>query len=72
LAKDGRGVHGGQRRIGAVDRYLAVAIQRALTSDQVAAVAEARNYGWEACTDRFLDGLATDAPIGTDRRAKAA
>jgi glycosyltransferase involved in cell wall biosynthesis len=72
LGKDGRGVHGGQRRIGAIDQYLAVAIQRALTADQVAAVAEARNYSWEACTDRFLDGLATDVPIQADRCAKAA
>lgn len=72
LGRDGRGVHGGQRRIGAVDQYLAVAIQRALTADRVAAVAEARHYGWEACTDRFLDGLATDAPVATSRLAKAA
>ena len=72
LSKDGRGVHGGQRRIGAVDQYLAVAIQRALTADRVAAVAEARHYSWEACTDRFLEGLATDAPIEANRRAEAA
>ena len=72
LAKDGRGVHGGQRRIGAVDQYLAVAIQRALTADRVAAVAEARHYSWEACTDRFLEGLATDAPIEMRLRAEAA
>jgi 1,2-diacylglycerol 3-alpha-glucosyltransferase/glucuronosyltransferase len=72
LGNDGRGTHGSQRRIGAVDEYLAVAIQRALTADQVAAVAEARHYSWEACTDRFLEGLATDAPIETGRRAKAA
>ena len=72
LGNDGRGVHGGQRRIGAVDQYLAVAIQRALTADRVAAVAEARHYSWEACTDRFLEGLATDAPVEVQRPAKAA
>lgn len=72
LGNDGRGVHGGQRRIGAVDQYLAVAIQRALTADRVAAVAEARHYGWETCTDRFLQGLAADEPIEIYRRPKAA
>jgi glycosyltransferase involved in cell wall biosynthesis len=72
LGDDGRGVHGGQRRIGAVDEILAAAIRRAQTADQVAAVAEARNYSWEACTDRFLDGLVTDAPIEINRRAEAA
>ena len=72
LGKDGRGVCGGQRRIGAVDQYLAVAIQRALTADRVAAVAEARHYSWDACTDRFLEGLATDAAIEPRRRAEAA
>ena len=72
LGADGRGMHGGRRRIGGVDQYLAVAIQRALTADRVAATAEARHYSWEACTDRFLEGLATDAPIETRRRAEAA
>lgn len=72
LGKDGRGMHGGQRRIGAADQYLAVAIQRALTADSAAAVAEARCYSWEACTDRFLEGLATDAPLQLERRAEAA
>lgn len=72
LGKDGRGIHSGQRRIGALDQYLAVAIQRALTADPVAAVAEARHYGWQACTDRFLEGLATDAPKIVSQRAKAA
>jgi hypothetical protein len=51
---------------------LAVAIQRALTADRVAAAAEARHYGWEACTDRFLEGLATDAPRIVSERAEAA
>ena len=72
LGPDGRGVHGGKRRIGAVDRFLAVAIQRALTADRVAAAAEARHYSWERCTDRFLEGLATDAPVDLNPRAEAA
>lgn len=72
LGPDGRGIHGGKRRIGGIDPYLAVAIQRGLTADRVAAAAEARHYGWEACTDRFLEGLASDAPIETSQRAEAA
>ncbi len=72
LGPDGRGVHGGKRRIGGVDQHLAVAIQRALTADRVAAAAEARHYSWEACTDRFLEGLATDAPALPSQRAMAA
>lgn len=72
LGEDGRGVHRGQRRIGAVDRDLAVAIRRALTADRVAAVAEARHYSWESCTDRFLDGLASDKPLRIERLSEAA
>lgn len=72
LGADGRGVHGGKRRIGGVDAHLAVAIQRALTADRVAAAAEARHYSWEACTDRFLEGLATDVPKEIALPAKAA
>ncbi|HEU0311537.1 MAG TPA: glycosyltransferase family 1 protein [Sphingomicrobium sp.] len=72
LGPDGRGVHGGKRRIGGVDKYLAVAIQRALTADPVACLAEARHYSWDACTDRFLEGLATDVPIEFVQRAQAA
>lgn len=60
LGPDGRGVHGGNRRIGGVDQQLAVAIRRALTADRVSAMAEARHYGWENCTDRFVDGLAIE------------
>lgn len=60
LGPEGRGIHGGQRRIGAVDHDLGRAISRALTADRVAAAAEARRYRWENCTDRFLAGLALD------------
>jgi glycosyltransferase involved in cell wall biosynthesis len=72
LGPDGRGVHGGKRRIGGVDRFLAAAIQRALTADPVACAAEARHYSWARCTDLFLDGLATNAPVDAGLRAKAA
>ena len=72
LGADGRGVHGGKRRIGGVDQFLAVAIQRALTADRVACASEARHYGWGRCTERFLEGLATDAPLLIEQRAKAA
>ena len=63
LGSEGRGIHGGQRRIGAVDDDLAAAIRRALTADRVAAAAEARNYSWERCTDRFLEGLAVERAL---------
>ena len=66
LGPDGRGVHDGKRRIGGVDEHLAVAIQRALTADPVAAAAEGRRYGWEACTDRFATGLAIDPTVVCD------
>ena len=72
LGADARGVHGGRRRIGGIDQRLAVAVQRALTADRVAAAAEARHYSWEACTDRFLEGLAGDACVEISRRAEAA
>lgn len=72
LGPEARGVHGGTRRIGGVDKYLSVAIQRALTADRVAAMAEARHYNWDRCTTHFLEGLATDVPVIFDRLAEAA
>ena len=62
VGMDGRGVHRGSRRIGALDEDLENAIRRALTADRVAAAAEARNYSWDHCTDLFLDGL-----VGADQ-----
>lgn len=56
----GVGTHGGKRRIGALDDDLGRAIGKALSADREAAVAEARNYSWEICTDRFIAGLAVD------------
>ena len=72
LGPDARGVFGGMRRIGGVDKYLSIAIQRALTADRVAALAEARHYSWENCTDRVLEGLAADMPLTAHRQAEAA
>jgi glycosyltransferase involved in cell wall biosynthesis len=60
IGLDGRGMHGGERRIGALDEDLARAVTRALTADRAAAAIEARHYSWEKCTERFLDGLARD------------
>jgi glycosyltransferase involved in cell wall biosynthesis len=51
------GVHGGSRRIGALDEDLGAAIRRALTADRTGAAEEARCYDWERCTDRFVEGL---------------
>lgn len=61
LGPDGRGVHGGTRAIGALSDDLASAIRAALTAEPSACVAEARHYDWDACTDRFLAGLARPA-----------
>lgn len=69
VGRSGRGVHGGERRIGALDEDLANAIRRALTADRVAAATEARHYAWDHCTDLFLDGLVSDAPSVECRRA---
>jgi glycosyltransferase involved in cell wall biosynthesis len=65
IGLDGKGVHGGKGRIGALDDDLARAVARALTCDPAAAAAEARHYSWKACTERFLQGLAADdiAPL---------
>jgi glycosyltransferase involved in cell wall biosynthesis len=63
------GTHGGRRRIGALDGDLGQAIATALTADRDAAAAEARNYSWERCTDRFEAGLAADRPRQALRQA---
>ena len=64
LGPDGRGMHGGGRRIGAVHADLSAAVRLALSADRAAAAEEARHYDWDACTDRFLAGLATSAAPG--------
>ena len=69
IGADGRGVHGGRGFIGALDEDLANAIRRALTADRAAAVAEARLYAWDHCTDLFLAGLEIDGASVEHRRA---
>jgi glycosyltransferase involved in cell wall biosynthesis len=58
LGPEKRGIHGGTKRIGALDEDLGEAIARALTADRYAAATEARHYGWERCTSLFFAGLA--------------
>ena len=69
VGTNGRGVHGGQGRIGALDEDLGNAIRRALTADRAAAAAEARLYAWDHCTDLFLNGLEIDGSSVEHRRA---
>ena len=69
IGVEGRGLHGGSRRIGALDDDLAVAIRRALTADRVAAAAEARHYSWERCTDLFINGLESGNQFVDHRQA---
>lgn len=61
LGPDGRGIHGGKKRIGALDEDLAKAIAMALTADRAAAAKEAAHYSWDRCTGLFFDGLAWPA-----------
>ena len=65
----GLGTHGSKRRIGALDEDLARAISSALSTDRDAAVAEARYYSWENCTDAFVAGLAVERLEPTLRQA---
>jgi glycosyltransferase involved in cell wall biosynthesis len=64
LGEDGCGQ--GEMPIGALDADLSAAIQRALLCRRDACVAEARRYGWDACTDQFLAGLTPAAPARID------
>jgi glycosyltransferase involved in cell wall biosynthesis len=60
LGPEGTGMHGGSKLIGALDEDLRAAVERALKADRTAAAEEALNYSWEACTQRFIAGLAVD------------
>jgi glycosyltransferase involved in cell wall biosynthesis len=71
IGPDGRGVHGGHKRIGALDDDLAAAVRLALSGDRAAAIAEARNYSWDRCTDLFEAGLAGEDPPHPAVRAAA-
>jgi len=57
IGVNGRGMHGGKGRIGALDEDLAEAVTSALKADRAAAAKEARHYSWHGCTERFLSGL---------------
>ena len=59
VGHDHCGSNGGDRPIGALAERLDDAVAAALRADPAACVAEARHYDWDACTDRFLEGLAT-------------
>jgi glycosyltransferase involved in cell wall biosynthesis len=61
LGSDGRGIHGGKTRIGALDEDLAKAVELALTADRGAAAREAAHYSWDQCTSLFFAGLAWPA-----------
>jgi glycosyltransferase involved in cell wall biosynthesis len=60
LGTGNKGMHGGSKPIGALDEDLAKAVAAALRASSKAAAAEAFNYSWEACTERFISGLAAD------------
>ncbi len=69
IGRDGRGMHGGTRRIGALDADLGAAVMRALEGDRAAARAEAAHYSWDACNAQFLAGLVVDPAAETLRLA---
>lgn len=71
IGRDGSGVHGDDRPIGALDEDLGQAISRALLADRQACIAEARHYDWDKCTDAFEEGLApiTEQPVSDQRAA---
>ncbi len=60
VGTDGRGMHGGERPIGALDEDLGEAVLEALRADRGAAADEAQLYSWVRCTERFFAGLADD------------
>ena len=60
LGPDNKGMHQGAKVIGALSDELDVAITAALRASPKAAAAEAQHYSWEACTEKFLEGLAAD------------
>lgn len=61
IGEDGRGIHGGAARIGALDEDLAKAVSLALTADRHAAAVEAGHYSWDRCTSLFVAGLSRSA-----------
>jgi glycosyltransferase involved in cell wall biosynthesis len=69
LGPAGKGIHGGKRQIGALEENLGRAIVAALSADRGAAAKEAINYGWDICTDRFIEGLAAELSAEPLRQA---
>jgi len=68
---DGRGMHGGEKPIGALDKDLTEAVRRALSVDRAASAEEAQLYSWQRCTERFLAGLVDDGHAAlTPRRRR--
>jgi glycosyltransferase involved in cell wall biosynthesis len=62
LGPDDKGINGSSRPIGALDEDLGKAVAKALRASRKAAAKEALHYSWEACTERFVNGLASDGP----------
>jgi glycosyltransferase involved in cell wall biosynthesis len=62
LGPDDKGISGSSRPIGALDEDLGKAVAKALRASRKAAAKEALHYSWEACTERFVSGLASDGP----------
>jgi glycosyltransferase involved in cell wall biosynthesis len=62
LGPDDKGINGSSRPIGALDEDLGKAVAKALRASRKAAAKEALHYSWEACTERFVSGLASDGP----------
>ena len=71
IGLDGCGVHGGTRRIGALDENLEAAIDQALGCDPFDCETEASHYRWSRCTDAFLEGLSDFADEQTARANRA-
>lgn len=61
LGPHSTGMHGGTKRIGALDEDLTKAVVLALTADRHAAAEEARHYSWDHCTSLFFAGLSRAA-----------
>jgi glycosyltransferase involved in cell wall biosynthesis len=61
LGEDEQGIHGGAKRIGALDEDLGKAVVRALSAERRAAAVEATHYSWDRCTGLFVAGLSQSA-----------
>lgn len=57
IGRSGKGLLGGDAPIGALDGDLEAAMHRALGLNRKACAAEGRRYGWDRCTEQFLEGL---------------